>query len=113
MMSESENLGLDISVLNQVLDRGDDVARRALALQLASLVSDSTTSELERSQVTPILLKLSVDDCADVRRSLVMALTHEAALHSDIVFSIIADDDAIALPFLMQTPALNLSLIHI
>ena len=106
-MSESENLGLDISVLNQVLDRGDDVARRALALQLASLVSDPTTSELERSQVTPILLKLSVDDCADVRRSLVMALTHEAALHSDIVFSIIADDDAIALPFLMQTPALN------
>ncbi len=106
-MSEDENLGLDISVLNQVLDEGNDAARKALALQLASLIADPTSSELERTQVTPILLKLSVDDCAEVRRALVLALTHEATLHSDIVFSIIADEDSIALPFLTQTPALN------
>jgi uncharacterized protein (DUF2336 family) len=106
-MSEDDSLGLDVSVLNQVLDGGNDAARMALALQLASLITDPTSSELERTQVTPILLKLSVDDCADVRRALVLALTHEATLHSDIVFSIIADEDLIALPFLTQTPALN------
>ncbi len=106
-MSENVNLGLDISVLNHVLETGDDAARRALALQLACFITDGSATELECEQVTPILLKLSVDDCPDVRRALVLALTHEPSLHSDIVFSIIADEDAIALPFLTQTPALN------
>jgi uncharacterized protein (DUF2336 family) len=106
-MSEELNLGLDTSVLDHVLEVGDDAARRALALQLACFITDGTATELEIQQVTPILLKLSVDDCPDVRRALVLALTHEPTLHSDIVFSIIADDDAIALPFLTQTPALN------
>jgi uncharacterized protein (DUF2336 family) len=106
-MSDNLDVGLDISVLNDVLETGDSEARTALALQLASLIADSETAELERQQVTPILLKLSVDDDADVRRALVAALTHEASVHSDIVFSIIADEDAIALPFLAQTPALN------
>jgi uncharacterized protein (DUF2336 family) len=106
-MSEDVNLGLDISVLNHVLEAGDDAARRALALQLACFITDGSATELERQQVTPILLKLSVDDCPDVRRALVLALTHEPTLHSDIVFSIIADEDSIALPFLRQTPALN------
>lgn len=106
-MSEDVNLGLDITILNHVLEAGDDAARRALALQLAQLITDGSASELECQQVTPILLKLSVDDCPDVRRALVLALTQEATLHSDIVFSIIADEDSIALPFLTQTPALN------
>ena len=106
-MSDEEYLGLDISVLTQVLEEGDAAARITLALQLASLISDQSTPELERDQVIPILLKLSVDDDAEVRRALVSALMNEPKLHSDIVFSIIADDDAIALPFLAQTPALN------
>ena len=106
-MSENVNLGLDISVLNHVLEAGDDTARRALALQLAYFITDGSATEIECQQVIPILLKLSVDDCPDVRRTLVLALTHESSLHSDIVFSIIADEDSIALPFLTQTPALN------
>ena len=106
-MSENVNLGLDISVLNHVLEAGDDTARRALALQLAYFITDGSATEIECQQVIPILLKLSVDDCPDVRRALVLALTHESSLHSDIVFSIIADEDSIALPFLTQTPALN------
>ena len=106
-MSEVENLGLDVSVLNDVLEQGDDAARKALAIQLSSLICDDQTSELERNQVIPILLKLSVDDDAEVRRALVSAVMHEEKLHSDIVFSIIADEDPIALPFLAQTPALN------
>jgi uncharacterized protein (DUF2336 family) len=106
-MSEDVNLGLDISVLNHVLETGGDAARRALALQLACLITDGSATELECQQVTPILLKLTVDDCPDVRRALVLALTHEPTLHSDIVFSIIADEDSTALPFLAQTPALN------
>lgn len=106
-MSDNEEVGLDVSVLNEVLEHGDVAARVALALQLASLISEPTTAELERSQVTPILLKLSVDDEIEVRKALVGALLDEAKLHSDIVFSIIADEDEIALPFLAQTPALN------
>lgn len=106
-MSENQEVGLDVSVLNEVLEHGDVAARVALALQLASLISEPLTAELERNQVTPILLKLSVDDEVDVRKVLVGALLHEEKLHSDIVFSIIADEDEIALSFLAQTPALN------
>ncbi|MDE2447103.1 MAG: DUF2336 domain-containing protein [Alphaproteobacteria bacterium] len=106
-MSDNVEVGLDISVLNTVLDTGDCEARKELALQLAALIADVETAPLERQQVTPILLKLSVDDDVDVRRALVGAVTQEGSLHSDIVFSIIADEDAIALPFLAQTPALN------
>ena len=106
-MSENQEVGLDVSVLNEVLEHGDVAARVALALQLASLISEPLTAELERNQVTPILLKLSVDDEVDVRKVLVGALLHEKKLHSDIVFSIIADEDEIALSFLAQTPALN------
>ncbi len=106
-MSDNQEVGLDVSVLNDVLERGDADARETLALQLAALISDPLTAELERNQVTPILLKLSVDDEVEVRVALVGALLHEEKLHPDIVFSIIADEDAIALPFLAQTPALN------
>ena len=106
-MSDNQEVGLDVSVLNDVLEHGDADAREALALQLAALISDPLTAELERNQVTPILLKLSVDDEVEVRVALVGALLHEEKLHPDIVFSIIADEDEIALPFLAQTPALN------
>ena len=106
-MSENQEVGLDVSVLNDVLMQGDIASRIALASQLAALISEPSTVEIERSQVTPILLKLSVDDEVDVRKALVSALLHEEKLHADIVFSIIADEDEIALPFLSQTPALN------
>jgi uncharacterized protein (DUF2336 family) len=48
-----------------------------------------------------------VDPVKDVRRALADELIGVADLHGDILFSIIADDDDIALPFLAATPALD------
>jgi hypothetical protein len=106
-MSEMISAGLDVSVFASVLDEGDGDARTALACQLAALLADDETSTLEREQVTPVILKLTVDPARHVRAVLAEELVSEQKLHSDIVFSIIADDDDIALPFLAHTPALN------
>ncbi len=53
------------------------------------------------------VLKLAVDPVADVRRVLAGAFAPVKNLNADIVFSIISDDDEIALPFLAETPSLN------
>ena len=99
--------GLAVSVFSKVIDEGEPKARMALARQLAKLVRDGDTPESEREQVTPILLKLSVDPAQDVRRALAQAVVEDENLHPDLVFSIIADDDEIALPFLAGTRSLN------
>jgi uncharacterized protein (DUF2336 family) len=106
-MSEEIEIGLDISVLEAVLSSEDADAREMLAAQLADFLADEDTPELERQQITPILLKLSVDPAKAVRKSLAQKLVSQANLNADIVFSIIADDDDISLPFLLETPALN------
>ena len=103
----SDNTGLDVSVLEAVLDSGDTETRTALAIQLAQLLADAETPAIERQQVVPILLKLSVDPTRDVRMVLAEELTNEAQLDGDVVFSILADDDDIALPFLAVTPSLT------
>ncbi len=102
-----ETIGLDVSVFADVIDVGDENARLALALQLSALVGDPETPALEREQVMPVLLKLTVDPSAVVRAALAQALALEKHLHADVAFSIVADEDAIALPFLAITPALN------
>jgi uncharacterized protein (DUF2336 family) len=106
-MSEETYVGLDVSILSAVLEEGDIDARIKLAKQLAVLLADEETPFLEREQVVPILLKLTVDPAREVRVVQATELVTEPKLHADIVFSIIADDDDISLPFLAQTPALN------
>jgi uncharacterized protein (DUF2336 family) len=106
-MSEETYVGLDVSVLSAVLEEGDVDARMILAKQLALLLADEDTPFLEREQVVPILLKLTVDPARTVREILAAELACEPRLHADVVFSIIADDDSISLPFLAKTPALN------
>jgi uncharacterized protein (DUF2336 family) len=106
-MGEVNSIGLDVSVFTGVIDIGDVDARLTLARQLVALVADPTTPDIEREQVTPVLLKLSVDPAVEVRKVLAEELALEPLLHPDVAFSIVADDDAIALPFLAQTPALN------
>ena len=106
-MSEVNSLGLDVSVFTGVLDIGDVDARMTLTRQLVALIADPATHRIEREQVTPVLLKLSVDPSVEVRRVLAEELALEPLLHPDVAFSIIADIDEIALPFLAQTPALN------
>ncbi len=106
MRLESE-VGLDVSVLEAVLACGDAEARMTLARQLAALVAGPESPQIERDQVVPILLKITTDSDPVVRRVLAVELANIKNLHADLIFSIIADEDAIALPFLLQTPALN------
>jgi uncharacterized protein (DUF2336 family) len=106
-MSDPVEVGLDVSIFSAVLEEGDIDARITLAKQLAALLADEETPALEREQVVPIVLKLTVDPQRAVRSALAQELTHDSKLNADIVFSIIADDDEIALPFLARTPALN------
>jgi uncharacterized protein (DUF2336 family) len=67
VMSEEFVAGLDVSVLTAVLEEGDAAARMTLARQLAMLLADDETPKIEREQVTPIVLKLTVDPARDVR----------------------------------------------
>lgn len=99
--------GLDTTVFTDVIENGDVVARVKLAAQLVALLSAEGASKSECAQVVPVVLKLSVDPVKEVRRTLVSGLVGLLNLHADILFSIIADDDDLALPFLAVTPALN------
>jgi uncharacterized protein (DUF2336 family) len=99
--------GLDTSIFLEVIENGSARARLTLASQLARFLADPQTSEDEREQVVPVVLKLAVDPAADVRRCLAEGLCQIVNLHADILFSVVSDDDDIALPFLAITPALN------
>lgn len=99
--------GVDVSIFDTVIETGDVQARIRLALELAGLIGNPRTPESERSCVVPMVLKLATDPAKDVRRALADKLAGVVDLHGDILFSIIADDDEIALPFLAATPALD------
>ena len=99
--------GLDTSIFLEVIDNGTAAQRLVLAIQLGAFLADATVPEAERNQVVPVVLKLAVDPAADVRRSLADGLCAVADLNADIVFTIVSDEDDIALPFLAATPALN------
>jgi uncharacterized protein (DUF2336 family) len=98
---------LDTTVFHTVIENSDVESRCKLAIQLAEFLGDPESPEIDRNQVVPVVLKLAVDPAKEVRCALVDRLTPIPDLHADIVFSIIADDDDIALPFLTDTPALN------
>lgn len=99
--------GLDVSLFDTIIETGDAQARIQLAVELARLIGDAEAPENERSCVVPTVLKLAVDPVKEVRRALADGLIDVADLHGDILFSIIADEDDIALPFLAETPALD------
>jgi uncharacterized protein (DUF2336 family) len=103
----SEPAGLDVSVFEALIESGSVEARCQLARELAQLTCNDETPEAERNCVVPPILKLAVDPVADVRRTLASGLADYAGVHADIAFSIIADEDEIALPFLAATPALD------
>jgi uncharacterized protein (DUF2336 family) len=107
MTLEVETAGLDVSVLLEVLEAGDSVARIALARQLAAHLADPETPDVERAQVTPVVLKLAADADRMVRLVLNEELVTVEKLPSEILFAVIADEEALALPFLSVTPALT------
>jgi uncharacterized protein (DUF2336 family) len=98
---------LDTTIFTNVIANSDVASRCKLAEQLAAFLADAESHEIDRSQIVPIVLKLAVDPVKEVRRKLVAGLNSVENLNADIVFSIIADEDDIALPFLKLTPALN------
>ena len=99
--------GLDVSIFDTIIETGDVQARIQLVTELARLASDPEAPDNERECIVPTLLKLATDPVKDVRRVLAEKLVHAADLHGDILFSIIADDDDVALPFLSATPSLD------
>ncbi|MBC8037676.1 MAG: DUF2336 domain-containing protein [Rhizobiales bacterium] len=106
-MNDEPTLGLDTAIFHDVIENGTAEQRLALADQLAGFLANGETSSGERSQVVPVVLKLAVDPAADVRHRLALGLAAVADLDADILFSIVSDEDEIALPFLAATPALN------
>jgi len=107
MVSATSEVTLDTSVFDQVIEGGDVACRERLAVQLAAFVADEETGAKERDAVVPTLLKLCADPVEQVRKVLIESLANVDKLHADLMFSIIADDDELALPFLEKSPALD------
>lgn len=99
--------GLDTSIFEAVIASGDVASRRKLAQALAYLTADPQTHQSDRDTVVPCILTLAVDPVAAVRQALALGLARSAKVHADIVFTILADEDEIALPFLAATPSLD------
>jgi uncharacterized protein (DUF2336 family) len=106
-MRLESSAGLDITVLEAVLECGKPDARVALARQLAMFLADPETPRIELDQVVPVVLKITTDMDKHVRRVLADELVSIPKLNQDIIFSILADENDIAIPFLIKTPALN------
>ena len=106
-MSDVVLAGLDVSVFESVIAVGDADARVALTRQLVALVADPATPEIEIQQVGPVLLRLASDNDKIVRRVLAEEFATSNRIEAELAFSIVADDDDIALPFLTTTAALS------
>lgn len=106
-LKEEPSFGLDVSVFQHVIENGQAEQRADLAEQLSAFLAKDDIAASEREQIVPIVLKLAVDPVKQVRQTLAESLIEVRNLHSDILFSIISDDDDIALPFLSATPSLG------
>ncbi|MBG1231323.1 DUF2336 domain-containing protein [Aestuariivirga litoralis] len=99
--------GLDVSIFKSVLEGPDVKARQELAQQLSQLYANPATAAFEREQIAPIFFKLAEDGETEVRAVMAEELALAAELPSDLIFAIVADEDEIALPFLLN--ALSIS----
>lgn len=95
------------TIFDRVLKNGSPQEKKNLAEQLGNLTCDMAASRLEREAIVPILIRLAADPVKDVRVLLASILVGCEKLHPDLLFSIIADDGDIALPFLSSSPALD------
>lgn len=106
-MSQEKTVNLDTRVFDDVLLQGGADARKELARQLADFLRNPDTPKSERKAVVPTLLKLAADPVYEVRYATAQHLSSVSGLDIDILFSIIADEESIALPFLLASPALD------
>ncbi len=98
---------LDVSVFAEVIENGMITDRMALGRQLAEFVTDPDVQEVDRDAAMPYLLRLLDDPVKAVRSGIVHMLTPHEGLHPDIVFTIAADEEDIALPFLENSPSVS------
>ena len=106
-MSDVSIKAFNTSIFDRVLDGGSIEEKRNLTEQLGLLACDMEAAKVEREAIVPTLLRLAVDPIKDIRVLLASILVHSKDLHPDLVFSIIADDEDISLPFLAETPSLD------
>jgi uncharacterized protein (DUF2336 family) len=99
--------GLEVSIFEAVLACGQAEARIALVRQLAGLLADPEAAANEKDQVIPVLVKATADGDAEVRKALAEELLTIENLHPDLLFAVVADEDAIAIPFLNELPSLS------
>lgn len=99
--------GLDTAVFDNLIADGNVDQRRQLAVQIANFLGREDAPQAEREQVVPVALQLAGDEDVSVRHALASRLIGFARLNADLLFTIVSDDDEIALPFLSETPALN------
>jgi uncharacterized protein (DUF2336 family) len=103
-------LNLETNSFDQVLMSGGADARKELARQLASLLADEGTSPGERATAVAHLIKLATDPVFEVRQSVAELLSEIAPVEADLIFTIIADEDDIALQFIARSRALDLGI---
>ena len=99
--------GLDIQVFMDVIACGDSGRRTSLAMQITRFLADPATPPGEREQVLPVARRLAADEDVAVRGAFVAELSKLPALDADLLFTIVSDEEEIALPFLAATPALD------
>lgn len=100
-------IGLDTTVFDAVIESGDIVACRRLAVELAAFLADPAAPAAERKAVMPSVLRLAGLADIELRRELGARLSRCQMLRADIVFTLAADEDEIALPFLATALALD------
>jgi uncharacterized protein (DUF2336 family) len=106
-VSHDPHTELDARVFDSVLLHGGAEARKELGRQIAVLLRDPETPQGERESVVVTLLRLASDPIFEVRQFLAQQLRDLRDLAPDILFTIIADDDEIALPFIAGAAALD------
>lgn len=100
-------LGLDTQVFTDIIACGDVERRTGLALQIATFIADPATPAGELDQVMPVARRLAADEDFKVRLAFAEAVSALETLDADLLFTIVSDEDDIALPFLSVTPALD------
>jgi uncharacterized protein (DUF2336 family) len=100
---------LDTAVFDAVIEHGTAEERRDLALQLAALLGEPDVTRADRAAAVPAVVALTADPVREIRAELSAALAEHAFLEAEILFSIIAADDDIAVGFIATTQALDRS----
>ena len=98
---------LDVGVLEQVVESGDEEACHKLVDQLVDFIADAATSPEERQLVMPVLARLACHPVRSVRARLAQRAVSLPQLDSEVVFAISADEEDISLPFIRQAACLT------